>query len=62
MKRQLILSLTLTVLTANAFALSAIAPHESLIVPVVAEDGADRTGVNRIAEGGAERTGVNRIS
>jgi hypothetical protein len=62
MKRHLILSLTLSVLAANAFAWSPDTSHDSLSAKLVVEGGAERTGANRIAADGAERTGANRIA
>ncbi len=62
MKRQLLLSLTLSVLAANAFALPLVAPHNQLNAMAVAESGSDRTGANRIAADGSDHTGANRIA
>ncbi|MGH8433718.1 MAG: hypothetical protein ACRERX_04385 [Pseudomonas sp.] len=49
MKRQLLLSLSLSVLAANAFALPLAAAHNQLNALSVAESGADRAGANRIS-------------
>jgi hypothetical protein len=51
MKRQILLSLAFSVLTANAFA------H-----PVVAEGGSDRLIESRVAEGGSDRLQGNRVA
>ena len=55
MKKQILASLVIAALSASAFALPQINAQQSA-TPVVAEDGADRVGPNRVAEGGAERT------
>ncbi|EZH76524.1 hypothetical protein AU05_04380, partial [Ectopseudomonas composti] len=55
MKKQILASLVIAALSASAFALPQINAQQSA-APVVAEDGADRVGPNRVAEGGAERT------
>ncbi|MFY1019660.1 phage infection protein [Ectopseudomonas khazarica] len=55
MKKQILASLVLAALSASAFALPQVTVEQST-APVVAEDGADRVGANRVAEGGAERT------
>ena len=55
MKKQILASLVIAALSASAFALPQISVQQSA-APVVAEDGADRVGVNRVVEGGAERT------
>ena len=69
MKRQLLLSLTLSVLAANAFAGSAIQHSASLTaapasvsqsVNALAQDGSDRT-LNRLAQDGSDRT-LNRLA
>ncbi|XLY87778.1 phage infection protein [Ectopseudomonas mendocina] len=55
MKKQILASLVIATLSASVFALPQISAQQSA-APVVAEDGADRVGTNRVAEGGAERT------
>ena len=66
MKKQILTSLILAGLSVSAFALPQSAPQPQLggvnAGSTLAEDGADRTGVNRIAEDGADRTGINRIA
>ena len=66
MKKQILTSLILASLSVSAFALPQSAPQPQSggvnAGSTLAEDGADRTGINRIAEDGADRTGVNRIA
>ncbi|GIZ12630.1 hypothetical protein [Pseudomonas sp. NCCP-436] len=61
MKKQILTSLVIAALSASAFALPQSVTQVSP-APVVAEDGSDRVGVNRIAEGGADRVGLNRVA
>ena len=61
MKKQILASFVIAALSASAFALPQVSV-EQLVAPVVADDGADRVGVNRIAADGADRVGVNRIA
>ncbi|WP_277373028.1 hypothetical protein [Pseudomonas sp. AA-38] len=61
MKKQILASLVIATLSASAFALPQIAV-QSTAVPVVAEDGSDRVGPNRVAEDGADRVGANRVA
>jgi hypothetical protein len=65
MKRQLLLSLTLSVLAANAFAMPAAdqsvsaelrSSAASYSQPYLAEDGSDRTPQGTVAENGSDRT------
>ncbi|MGC1330727.1 hypothetical protein [Pseudomonas sp.] len=62
MKRQLLLTLTLSVLAANVFAAGnvqqPVAQHSASVI--VAQDGSDRT-LNRVAQDGSDRT-LNRVS
>ena len=61
MKKQILASLIIAALSASAFALPQITVQQSA-APVVAEDGADRVGLNRVAADGADRVGASRIS
>ncbi|MHC8306258.1 hypothetical protein [Pseudomonas sp. PB3P13] len=67
MKSQLLLSIALSVLAANASAAaspSAIAEGgaDRLIESRIAADGADRLKANQIAEGGSDRLQQNRVA
>lgn len=55
MKKQILASLVIASLSASAFALPQVSVQQSA-APVVAEDGSDRVGPNRVVEGGSERT------
>lgn len=58
---KLIFGLAFSVLTSSAFALPAVNVHAPLNAPVIAADGADRVGANRVAADGADRVGANRL-
>lgn len=55
MKKQILASLVIATLSTAAFALPQIV-EQPAAASLVAEDGADRVGINRLAEGGSERT------
>ena len=58
----LIFGLAFSVLTSSAFALPVAHADQSLNSPVIAADGADRVGANRVAADGADRVGANRVA
>jgi hypothetical protein len=66
MKKQILTSLILASLSVSAFALPQSAPQSQFddanVDGAIAEDGFDRTNINRVAEDGFDRTGDNRIA
>ena len=58
---KLIFGLAFSALTSSAFALPAVTDTHTLQTPVIAADGADRVGANRVAADGADRVGANRL-
>lgn len=58
----LILGLAFSVLATSAFALPAADSSPIANAPIVAENGASHTNVNRVAADGADRVGANRVA
>ena len=59
---KLIFGLAFSVLASSAFALPAVENHAPLTHSIIAADGADRVGANRVAADGADRVGANRVA